>query len=105
MAVSCLIVEAMECFAQSWPESTGRSRDAFKGFLSRWPEFEPFAPITDDFYKHIRCGILFHAETTGGWRIRRSGPLLQEKTINATAFANSLHVALRQYAAQLREGA
>lgn len=103
MAVSCLMIEAIECFARGWGQSNGRSRKAFKGFFSRWPAFESFVPVADEFYEHIRCGILHQAETTGGWRIRRSGPMLLEKTINATAFANSLRLVLRQYADQLRE--
>ena len=105
MAVSCVMVEAIECFARGWGQSNGRSRKAFRGFFSRWPAFESFVPVADQFYEHVRCGILHQAETTGGWRIRRSGPLLSEKTINATAFANALHFALRQYADQLRADA
>ncbi|CSC77315.1 Uncharacterised protein [Vibrio cholerae] len=49
--------------------------------------------------KHIRCGILHQAETTGGWRIRRKGELVDknEKIINATKFMNALESELNAY--------
>lgn len=103
MAVSCLMIEALESFSLGWTDSRGKSKKAFLSFFSRWQEFTDFEPLATDFYLHIRCGILHQAETTGGWRIRRTGPLLSERTINASRFSQALRRALGTYSLQLRE--
>ncbi len=102
MAISCLMIEAIESFSCGWPNSKGKSKKAFSSFFSRWPQFNSFHPIANDFYEHIRCGILHQAETTGGWRILRKGPLIDGKTINASLFSKALHEVLLSYTQQLR---
>ena len=62
--------------------------------------------LAGEFYRHVRCGILHQAETTGGWHIRRSGDILNgvTKTINATKFISELRVALDNYCQELSAG-
>ena len=54
------------------------------------------------FYKHIRCGVLHQAETTGGYRIvRDKSHLFDEdkngKSINADKFVKALGHCLNEY--------
>jgi hypothetical protein len=99
MAIGCLMIEALESFRCGWPNSRGMSERAFRSFFSHWHSFETFRTVADDFYTHVRCGILHQAETTGGWRIRRRGPLLEQsqRIINATAFLRCLRGVLNDY--------
>lgn len=104
MAISCLMIEAIESFWRGWSDSRGKSELAFCSFFARSNQFIAFRPIAQEFYKHIRCGILHQAETTGGWRIRRTGVLFNQtdKTINATQFHNKLEKCLDEYCQALR---
>lgn len=105
MAVSCLMIEALESFFRGWGDTRGKSERAFVGFFKRWDEFSRFRPVAGDFYRHVRCGILHQAETTGGWRIVRSGPVLAGKTVNATRFVRGLGLVIDAYATLLKEEA
>jgi len=71
MAVSCLMIEALECFLQGWSSSENRSKAAFCLFFDAHDQFKDLRGYGQHFYKNVRCGILHQAETTGGWRIRR----------------------------------
>jgi hypothetical protein len=58
------------------------------------------------FFKHIRCGILHQAETTGRYSVVRDGsPLFDaaERTVNANKFFASLKDCLDIYINALRE--
>ena len=96
MAAACLTIEALESFRQGWSrtDKNGRSPETFRLFFDSFDSFKPFRGL--DFYKHVRCGILHQAETTGGWKISRKGALLQPATltINATKFVEELARAL-----------
>lgn len=102
MAVSCLMIESLEPFRRGWKDSRNKSELAFCSFFSHWDAFSEFRPVSADFYRHVRCGILHQAETTGGWRIVRRGPVRAETTVNATKFAQSLRHVLRDYSSSLR---
>ncbi len=109
MAVSCLMIEAVETFRQGWPNSKNRSTEAFRKFFAdtrttKEPLAE-FDQMSEQIYIHVRCGILHQAETTGGWRISRSGPLYDPatKTINATVFLRRLRRCLKNYCTELRQ--
>lgn len=104
MAVACLMIETLESFYRGWPRTDGRSELAFCSFFSRWPQFAALRQHSNGFYKHVRCGVLHQAETTGGWRIWRRGPLFDERTttINATIFLRALEAVLDAYAMKLR---
>ena len=74
----------------------------FHDFFDCHQQFSSFRAVADDFYVHVRCGILHQAETTGGWRIVRKGPLIEGKVINATQFEGRLRKALSDYCARLK---
>lgn len=107
MAICCLMIETLESFWQGWPDSDSHSRAAFQSFFNRPEagELGVFRKHSDQFYKHVRCGILHQAETTGGWRIRREGELFDASTrlINATSFLKELERSLEAYCLKLRD--
>jgi hypothetical protein len=93
MAVSCLMIEALESFRQGWETSDRQSKAAFCFFFDASEPFKDLRGHAQAFYTHIRCGILHQAETTGGWRIRRDGgPLFDPAalTIDADRFLDAL---------------
>ncbi len=103
MAISCLMIEALESFWCGWPETSGKSALAFCQFFSRSPRFHSLLGFGPEFYKHVRCGILHQAETTGGWTVHRGkdGPLLFDPngpSINATKFHDALAFEVAHYA-------
>lgn len=73
-------------------------------FFARDTALKVLAGGNDWFYKDIRCGILHQSESRGGWRVLRSGPLLnaQAKTINATAILRALRWDVRRYAQKIQ---
>lgn len=100
MAVSCLMIEALEGFRQGWKTSKGRSEKAFCNFFNTFEPFNVFREHAKDFYAHIRCGILHEAESRGGWRILRDrSPLFDtnQLTVNAECFLNTLKQVLDGY--------
>jgi hypothetical protein len=107
MAVCCLMIEALESFWRGWPNSNGKSELAFCSFFSRSEELKDFRAHSQEFYKHVRCGILHQAETTGGWHILRKGFLFdsETKTINATRFHGKLEQCLGTYCDALGKAA
>jgi len=105
MAISCLMIEALESFIQGWSSSAGRSEKAFGLFFDRFDAFSAFREHKSDFYRHVRCGILHQAETTGGWRIRRGkAPLLDSegRTVNAKLFLDALVSVLESICGELK---
>jgi hypothetical protein len=99
MAVSCLMIEALESLIRGWPSSRNKSEQAFCSFFDRFDSFGEFRGHASHFYKHVRCGILHQAEVTGGWRIQRNGPLFEpaERTINASRFMATLHKTMHAF--------
>ena len=110
MAISCLMIKALESFWQGWSDTTHRSQEAFRSFFQRCLEqglqLGKFAEnkLSEDFYRGVRCGILHQGETTAGWRILRKGPLYdpKTKTINASKFNDELEKALWVYCDTLK---
>ncbi|NJL20392.1 MAG: hypothetical protein HC895_05505 [Leptolyngbyaceae cyanobacterium SM1_3_5] len=106
MAICCLMIEALESFWSGWPNTRYKSKCAFRSFFNRNDiRFNDFRDCADEFYTHVRCGILHQAETTGGWHIRRKGDLFtpSTKTINATKFHKRLKESLEAYCSELNE--
>lgn len=111
MAISCLMIEALESFWQGWADTNRKGKEVFRLFFKRCSEqglkLGNFAEetLSDDFYYGVRCGILHQAETTNGWRILRKGPLYNPdtKTINATKFHEELEKALQLYCDTLKQ--
>lgn len=104
MAVSCLLIETLESFIQGWPDTKNKSQLAFCKFFDRNGGFYPFGGESQNFYKHVRCGILHQGETTGGWHIRRSGALFDKRTrtINAKLFHDEVAKVLKCYCTELQ---
>lgn len=50
----------------------------------------------------MRCGILHQGETYNGWKIIRTGKILNNKTINATKFLKALDSTLKKYRDELK---
>ena len=102
MAIACLMIEALESFRQGWETSDGQSKAAFCFFFDATESFAMFRGRGQSFYTHVRCGILHQAETTGGWKIERKGPLLSaDGTINATRFIETLEHVLDGFCDEL----
>ena len=106
MAVGCLVIEALESFYQGWHSS--KDKKPFKKFFERQKNqgrpLGVFANHEIKFHDNIRNGILHQAETKGGWKIRRSGVLLDlnDTTINAECFIRELRKAVAEYANRLQ---
>jgi hypothetical protein len=98
MAIACLMIESLESFRNGWSDTRGKSELAFCSFFDRNDEFGQFCGQAGEFYKHVRCGILHQAETTGGWKTTqgKKAPLFdtQTRTINAEAFLTALGTVL-----------
>lgn len=128
MSLCCLLVETIECFRQGLPSSHDRelrdlerlqvnnkapagyrlqgpfnqinSRRVFEDFFERREHQRYFPRVDgDEFYKHIRCGLLHQAQTTNGWRIIRTGKFWDgsAKTINRDEFATRLEECFENY--------
>jgi hypothetical protein len=100
MAISCLMIESLESLRRGWEHSKRFSKEAFQSFFQRNSNLRG---IPADSYTHIRCGILHQAETTGGWRITRSGPLFDASSLKlkARAFHRALKTILDRYCDEL----
>ena len=104
LAVACLVIETLESFYQGRADTKNASTQMFRDFLARDTALKVLAGGNDWFYKDIRCGILHQSESRGGWRILRTGPLLdaQAKILNATAILRALRREVRQYAQKIQ---
>jgi hypothetical protein len=102
LAVCCLVIETLESFYQGLGDTNRKSARMFRNFFARNTPLRVFGD-DDWFYNDIRCGILHLGETRNGWRVMRSGPLLDKvgKTINATKFLHELRKVVDSYASQL----
>ena len=106
MAVSCLMIEALESFRQGWDTSDRQSKAAFCFFFDASDHLKDFRGHAHAFYTHVRCGILHQAETTGGWRILRGkSPLLDPTapTVNAERFLKALEQVLNEFCDDLKK--
>jgi hypothetical protein len=116
MAASCLLIETLQSFYDGLPSTKYISSTTFMRFFERqeqrFPYFRECFPLKEEinkkgekctvcsFYKHIRCGILHQAETTGGYRIlRNNSPLFDssEKSVNADAFLEAVRLCVDDY--------
>jgi len=105
MAISCLMIEALESFRQGLPKSA--RKDVFRDFFNNSKDFHELRELHIEFYEHIRCGLLHQAETAGGWKITRERkcPLFdsETKTINAFKFMKGIKNELENYTVELKE--
>jgi len=103
MAISCLMIEALHSFRKGWKRTGSKGGDAFEEFFASSSHLTDFTGHGTELYTNVRCGLLHQAETYGGWRIRRRGPMLDPKgqAINATKVMNCLKKELRAYRCEL----
>ena len=104
MASGCLLIETMQSFYDGKQETKGESEKTFKNFFKRERAIFPdFLEHNHEFYVNVRCGILHQAETRGGYRILRIGPLFDvgAKSINANRFLEGLKQSLDGYVEKL----
>ena len=104
LAIGCLMVEALESFRNGWRGTAGikgGGEAAFSSFFQAHDEFKDLRPVAGEFYKHVRCGILHQAETTGNWRVHRSSGLFSMngnvRRLSASEFGNRLRAVLVRY--------
>ena len=105
MASSCLMIEALESFWQGWRKSPN-SALAFCQFFDRNGRFASLRGFSQEFYTHIRCGIMHQGETTGGWHIRRDCKVIFDsatKTVDATLFLKEMADSLSDYCTSLEK--
>lgn len=103
MASACLMIEALESFWNGWRKSPN-SALAFCQFFDREGRFLLLRGHAQEFYTHVRCGIMHQAETTGGWHIRRDLYVVFDsntKTVDATVFLNEMDISLNEYCDRL----
>lgn len=107
MAISCLMIEAFMSLRKGWKTSNGKGEAAVCCFFDGADLFKEFRGHGQAFYKNVRCGILHQAETTGGWKIVRSGPLFDPgtDTINAARFLPNLKQVLDDFCDGLKTAA
>ena len=106
MASACLMIESLEAFWWGWPDTRGKSEEAFDGFFDREESFNSFREF--NFYRDIRCGILHQSETRNGWRIRRDLSCivdLERKIIDANCFHKELECYIDAYVEKLKNEA
>jgi hypothetical protein len=105
IAVCCLVIETLESFYQGHGDTRSKSAQMFRDFFKRDDSLRIFGEPEGWFFRDIRCGILHQGEARCGWRILRSGDLLDAsaKTINATKLLRQLRKAVIRYGNLLRE--
>lgn len=101
MANCCLCIETIQSFKNGWETTKEKGGDVFENFFKESLGLRLF--VGKNFYKNIRCGVLHQGETTGGWRIRRSGDLLNlgNNTINSVMFLEEVEKVLKSYVEKL----
>lgn len=105
MASACLMIEALESFWNGWKKSPNSSLACCQ-FFDRNPRFDEIKGLVQEFYTHVRCGIMHQGETTGGWHVRRDvGHLFDRstKTVDATVFLEEMKEALIDYCSILEK--
>jgi hypothetical protein len=104
LAVCCLMVEALESFRNGWKGTQGIKggcEAAFRSFFEAHDQFKDLRPVASEFFKHVRCGILHQAETTGQWTVNRSSELFSsidgQRRVSASEFGKRLRAVLNEY--------
>ncbi|WDE96334.1 hypothetical protein PQO03_11500 [Lentisphaera profundi] len=106
LAIACLMIESLETFKQGWKNSKNQSKKSFQLFFDDSIHLDNLKNIPDDFYTHIRCGLLHQAETTGGWHITRQEKQLyhsESKTIDASLFFKAIEKEFEIYISNLKK--
>ena len=100
IANCCLCIETIQSFKNGWGETPkGEGQVIFEQFFKSNDRHKDF--LRQNFYKNIRCGVLHQGESAGGWKILRTGKLIDGKTINSVKFLNEVILALENYRDEL----
>jgi hypothetical protein len=106
MSSACLLIEAYRAFREGWDETPWKQAGPTfaKFFADENALFPKYECKLNDFYEHVRCGILHQAETTGGYRILLYGDLFDEngRTYNARLFLQRLEQVVKNYVDKLK---
>ena len=102
-SIACLMMEALRSFQLGHRKTRGTVQRTFEEFIRANSELVALHPVADQFYLHVRNGLLHQAETTGGWRIRKSGALFDPelKCVNAVRLLRQLRHVLARYCREL----
>jgi len=100
LASCCLLIETMASFLNgndTTPKDGGV--DAYISVFKKAFEYDNELKIfrNETIYGSIRCAILHQGEIKDGFKIRRTGKLFEDKTINANEFLKSLKMYLKSY--------
>ena len=92
LAIDCLLVETLQAFRWGRADTKGKSKRAFRTFLTERERFAPHfsSAKADQFYNDYRCGILHQAEVGGTSKVWSVGALVQDgpsgMIVNRTLF-------------------
>ena len=117
MANMCLLIEALQTFAENKKNSENNSQEFIEHFFHKYGEKnfglkeEEVKQLllkkdSHNFYENIRCGILHQGETTGGWKIINGDKAIDvdKKLINAKRFLDTMDKVLKAYIGKLKSG-
>jgi hypothetical protein len=99
MSVCAPLVEAIQAFRSGWKDIAKKRDKPYKEFFKDHLEFEVPSDRSKELYDAIRSGLSHNAETYHGWRIIKSGKVvnMEKKTINARAFLIKLRASFDRY--------
>jgi hypothetical protein len=112
LAIDCLLVETLQGFRDGVVNHAGHSKAVVRKFLSsKWKRFfddgDTDGSKSDSFYKRCRCGIHHSGQTSGDFRVWRSGAMItfddDRVTVNRTAFHEALKHEFDAYLAELAD--
>nr|WP_315155616.1 hypothetical protein [uncultured Flavobacterium sp.] len=102
MMSSCaLLIETFAAFLEGHNETPRGNINSYTKVFEKAEEWDNDLKLfkNSHIYKHIRCGLLHQAETTGKYKItrRKDVGILEDKTINAQKFFDALKELLQKY--------
>ena len=109
MALSCLLIETIQCFRDGKEDTTkkGAGAKAFREYFAWNQAPNAFSGLGQDFYANVRCGILHQGETKKGWTITRKVglPLFDSarKQVHAEKFLKAVNESLEAYCRELEQ--
>lgn len=110
LAIDCLLLETIESFYEGITNSTGKSKQLFKKFLTTKDEFKNHfsnESIAEEFFIKFRCGLLHQAQTSEDTKIWTVGNLISQNEkyliVNRDLFHKSLLKEFESYLKKLRK--
>jgi hypothetical protein len=103
LALCCLGIQALQSF-RSRKDKSDTAAD-LKKFIRDNNEFSALRSHERGFYDNIRNALHHQAQTRGGWRINKSGPVfdLSSLSIGAQKFVDGFLAALDRYCTELEK--